>query len=72
MELKNRKRTRLKEYDYSSDGAYFITVCSKDRKPMFSRVVGDGVLDIPKILLSEYGEIIDKHLNLIGNHIDIV
>ena len=48
MELKNRKRTRLKEYDYSSDGAYFITVCSKDRKPMFSRVVGDGVLDIPK------------------------
>ncbi|MDO4747555.1 MAG: hypothetical protein Q4A12_00100 [Eubacteriales bacterium] len=70
MELKTRKPTRLKGYDYSSTGVYFITLCSKDRKPVFSRVVGDGVLDIPKIMLSEYGAIIDKHLNATSNHYD--
>lgn len=35
-----RKPTRLKDYDYSSTGVYFITICSKDKKPIFSRVVG--------------------------------
>lgn len=68
MEHKTRKPTRLKEYNYSSDGTYFITICSKDRKPIFSRVVGDGVLDIPKIILSEYGAVIDSQINLIDNH----
>ena len=68
IEHKTRKPTRLKEYNYSSDGTYFITICSKDRKPIFSRVVGDGVLDIPKIILSEYGAVIDSQINLIDNH----
>ncbi len=35
---------------------------------MFSTVVGDGVLDVPCVTLSEYGAIIDKHLNRIGNY----
>lgn len=30
-----RKEIRLKEYDYSTDGAYFVTVCTKDRKHLF-------------------------------------
>lgn len=35
-----RKPYRLKEYDYSSAGAYFITVCTHNRKCILSRVVG--------------------------------
>ena len=48
--LPKRKSTRLKEYDYSSPGAYFITICTKDRKCLLSEiVVGTGVLDCPFI-----------------------
>jgi len=34
MELPKRKGTRLKYYDYSTPGVYFITVCVKDRKEL--------------------------------------
>ena len=40
MEFKNRKSIRLKEYDYSTPGAYFVTICVKDRKPILSNAVG--------------------------------
>jgi hypothetical protein len=39
MELPNRKQNRLKEYDYSTAGKYFVTICTKDRKCILSRVV---------------------------------
>ncbi len=34
MELLKRKPNRLKGYDYSQNGAYFITMCVKDRRAM--------------------------------------
>ena len=37
-----RKPTRLKNYDYSSAGAYFITICTHNRKNIFSNIVGEG------------------------------
>ncbi len=47
--LPERKRTRLKYYDYSRGGAYFLTICTKDRKPILSEIiVGDGAHDVPK------------------------
>lgn len=30
-----RKSIRLRNYDYSSVGVYFITICTKDRKIIF-------------------------------------
>ncbi len=36
MDLPNRKTTRLKDYDYSTPGAYFVTICTKDRKEILS------------------------------------
>ena len=63
MELPKRKPTRLKEYDYSQNGAYFITICVKDRKQLLSNIVGDGVLDVPQNMLTWYGEIANKHIN---------
>ncbi|MEE1198385.1 MAG: transposase [Acutalibacteraceae bacterium] len=64
MELPKRKVIRLKEYDYSSDGTYFITICVNNRKPILSKInVGTGVLDRPKMQLSYYGEIADKYIN---------
>ena len=40
--MESRKQIRLKEYDYSSNGAYFVTICSKNRAHIFSSVVWAG------------------------------
>ncbi len=39
----SRKSIRLKEYDYSQAGAYFVTVCTKHREILFGDIQGDGV-----------------------------
>ena len=41
--LQKRKHSRLKSYDYSSSGAYFITICTQDRRCVLSRIVGRGL-----------------------------
>ena len=35
MEYPVRKHPRLKTYDYSQNGGYFITICTKNRVPLF-------------------------------------
>jgi len=66
MELPKRKPTRLKGYDYSTPGAYFITICTKDRKELLSKIVGDDAHIVPKNNLSDYGLICDKYINNIN------
>lgn len=46
-----RKSHRMKEYDYSLAGAYFVTMVSYDRLPLFGDVV-DGHVEV-----TVYGEI---------------
>ena len=61
MELKTRKPNRLKDYDYSQNGAYFITICIKDRKPILSQInVGENCV-LPTICLTNVGETIKKY-----------
>ena len=38
MTYKNRKSPRLKHWDYSSNAAYFITICTRDREHYFGKV----------------------------------
>ena len=40
MDLPKRKRNRLENWDYSSNGAYFITICTFQRETILGRVVG--------------------------------
>ena len=47
-ELKARKTTRLKGADYNRSGVVFLTICTKDRRCILSRIVGTGVLDGPR------------------------
>ena len=42
MELPQRKINRIPEYDYNQNGAYFVTICTQNRKPILSTIVGDG------------------------------
>ncbi|MBP3332902.1 MAG: hypothetical protein J6M35_02530, partial [Clostridia bacterium] len=62
-ELKNRKTTRLKCADYNRNQAVFLTICTKERRCVLSRIVGTGVLDGPQIELTKYGQIADKYIN---------
>ena len=64
-ELAIRKPTRLKGFDYSSAGAYFVTICTHNRKNIFSRIVGEG---FPLPQLSHYGAIVDKWVNAISQN----
>ena len=76
MENKNfpkRKPTRLKYYDYSQPGAYFVTICTKDKFPFLSKIiVGDGVLDVPQNQLSKYGKTADKYIRQMNNFYDYI
>ena len=56
MEMPNRKSPRLKGYDYSTPGAYFITICVQDRRCVLSRVVGQGLAPA-ETELTKYGNI---------------
>ena len=47
-ELKKRKTPRCQGFDYNSVGAYFITICTQDRRCVLSHIVGTGVLDCPR------------------------
>ena len=62
QELPKRKPTRLKNFDYSTAGAYFITVCTKNRREILSRV-GADVLGGPNgVALLPYGKIAEKYI----------
>ena len=57
MDLPKRKRTRLRNYDYSSTGIYFITICTKDKRQLLSKItVGQGLAPAEN-QLTQYGDI---------------
>jgi putative transposase len=50
---RNRRSIRLKNYDYSRPGGYFVTICAKNRNPCFGQIVNE------KINLSPVGKIVE-------------
>ena len=51
-ELQKRKHPRLKSYDYSENGLYFLTICVKNREKLFGTVVGRDGTAYAQTLLS--------------------
>ena len=78
-ELLSRKKMRLIGHDYSGVGAYFVTLCAKDRHELLGEIiVGDAPLRVPQVRLSEYGIFVDAQIQktshiyphvLIGNYV---
>jgi len=64
--LPERKRIRLSEYDYSSDGDYFVTICTKDRQNFFGEI-RNGIMG-----LNEFGCIVAKGWQEIPKYFDYV
>ena len=56
-----RKHTRLRDYDYSTTGAYFVTICTHNRRNLLSRIAGSPA----KVEYTEYGQIAAEQLLLL-------
>jgi REP element-mobilizing transposase RayT len=50
----NRRSIRLNGYDYSQEGAYFVTICTCDREPSLGRIV-EG-----EMIRNERGEVVAR------------
>ena len=68
MDLPKRKTNRLKLYEYSLPGAYFIPICTKERRNYFWNNVGAPIGRPQDVELSACGKIVDEAIN----NIDIV
>ncbi len=65
--FKNKYRidsTRLKDYDYSQDGSYFVTICTKERELFFGEVQNN------KMILNDLGVIAEKYWLEIPQHFE--
>ena len=60
MELPKRKQNRLTEYDYSTPNAYFVTICTKNRKNLFWTDVGAAIGRPENIPLTNLGMIVQQ------------
>jgi REP element-mobilizing transposase RayT len=55
-DLPKRKSTRLKNFDYSSAGAYFVTICVRDRMQILSEIVRTDLTSANKTIGIAVGE----------------
>ena len=64
--IHHRRSIRLKGYDYSQAGLYFITICIQDRECFFGNIVnGEMILnDAGKMADNEWGKIPDRFINV--------
>jgi hypothetical protein len=54
-EKHHRRSIRLKGYDYSSPGAYFITICTYQRACLFGEIVQG------EMQLNQFGHVVRSH-----------
>ena len=59
-ELPKRRPNRLPDFDYSTPGAYFITICTENRKCMLWDTVGASIARPNNVPLSAYGKIVKQ------------
>ncbi|MED7819079.1 MULTISPECIES: transposase [unclassified Francisella] len=64
--FKNRKNLRLKNYDYSSNGAYFVTICVNNRECLFGNIIdGQMCLNDAGLMVDEiYRDLENKFANI--------
>ena len=60
-EFPKRKNIRLKDFDYSQNGCYFITICTHKRQKLFGEIVGETLCGLPcKMIEKWFNEIENK------------
>lgn len=77
----DRKKLRLNGFDYSTNGAYFITLCTKNKKCILSSIVKSGYYSYPTVQLTKIGNTVKKYLDnipgityyvIMPNHIHLI
>lgn len=69
-QLPERKPLRMSHYDYNSPGAYFLTLCTHNRKHILSHIVG-AIHESPKPQLTSCGKIVDTILQNLPEHLHV-
>ena len=66
-ELPKRKHPRLKNFEYSACGAYFVTVCTQNRRCLLSHIVGRGLAPAEESIVeyTSFGKVAEKQLKLL-------
>lgn len=64
--MKNRKLNRLKNWDYSSKGWYYVTICVGERKNVLGEI-GQGRME-----LNIYGQIVERQWKWMGENFENV
>lgn len=63
MDLPKRKHIRLHNYNYSYNGAYFITICTKNKENLLWKNVGANcVRPLDQLPLSKIGIVIENEI----------
>ncbi|MEH2416685.1 transposase [Nostoc sp.] len=61
-QIHHRRSIRLKDYDYTQEGAYFITICTKHRQCIFGDIKqGQMKLNFIGTIACEYWKEISQH-----------
>ena len=68
--LPTRKTNRLKDYDYSQNGAYYITICTKDKQAiLWEQTVGARIARPP---LTGVGKTVENAISGISIHYPMI
>jgi len=64
--IHHRRSIRLPGYDYTQNGAYFITLCVKNRKCLFGKIMGGKMVlnDIGKMIENQWCELQHRFKNI--------
>lgn len=77
----HRRSIRLKEYDYAQTGAYFVTICTHQREPLFGEIlkgvmglnaVGCMVLDVWRGLSQRFSSVALDEFIVMPNHVHAI
>ena len=70
--LPKRKQIRIENYDYSTPGAYFVTVCTANREKIFWNNVGADIIRPQDVTLSTAGKIAEQGVLQMAEHYENV
>ena len=60
MDYPRRKTTRLENWDYSENAAYFVTICTQDRACILSEIPVGALHEAPAAKLTKMGMVVQK------------
>ncbi len=74
MEYPVRKPNRLKAYDYSTPGAYYITICTGGRRCYLSTIPVGAIHESPaqRVILTRAGKIVETVIESLPNRFEDV